>query len=369
MQGQSVTRIRVPFLDLRVSSKERLALLSAVDLVFQHGRFILGPEVQQLEESVAKYCGRQFAIGTGSGTDALFLALKALDIGSGDEVITTALSWIATTNAIAMTGAKVVFADIGEDLNIDPESVKELITEKTKAIVPVHYTGKICKMDALTALAQRYNIKLVEDAAQAFGSTLAGKRAGSFGDVACFSMNPMKVFAACGEAGIIVMDDPLIYEKLMALRYNGTVNKEKCIATSLNCRLDTIQAAMLLHRLQGVDLLIEKRRAIANRYGQGITSFVRIPVEAEAEKGVYYTYQIQTPTRDALKQFLEERGIETKIQHPFLMCQQPIYQHLLQRSVPCAERLVREILCLPIHEKMSLEEQDWVIDSIASFYA
>jgi dTDP-4-amino-4,6-dideoxygalactose transaminase len=363
-----VTMMKVPFLDLRVSAEERRVLLDAVDAVFQHGRFILGPEVQEFETAVAKYCGRKFAIGTGSGTDALLLALKALDIGPGDEVITTSLSWIATTNAIAMTGAIPVFADIGEDLNIDPKSVENLISSKTKAIVPVHYTGKICNIDALRVLAKKHRIKIVEDAAQAFGAMYNGYLAGSFGNVACFSMNPMKIFAACGEAGVVLTDDELVYQRLVALRYNGTVNKEHCVETSLNCRLDTVQAAILLQRFKNVDSLIATRRKIAERYRQQLAPFVRVPIEQSHEQDVYYTYQIQTPRRDALKQFLEERGIETKIQHPFLMCQQSIYQKYLRKSVPQAERIVQQILCLPMHEKLSLPEQEHVIDSILSFF-
>ena len=369
MTGQmSASMMKVPFLDLKVPVEERQILLEAIDQVFQHGRFILGPEVQQFESLMAKYCERKFAIGTGSGTDALLLGLKALGIGPGDEVITTALSWIATANTIAMTGATPVFADIGEDLNIDPQSVEKLITSKTKAIVPVHYTGKVSNIDALRVLASQYGLKIVEDAAQAFGAMYKRNPAGSFGDVACFSMNPMKVFAACGEAGVVLTDDESVYQRLLALRYNGTVNKEYCIATSLNCRLDTIQAAMLLQRFKNIESVIASRRKSAELYREALQDVVRVPVEQSYERDVYYTYQIQTPKRDALKQFLEERGIETKIQHPFLMCQQSIYQKYLHIPVVRAEKIVKEILCLPMHEKLSLPEQQHVIDSVMSFF-
>ncbi|HEY4255224.1 MAG TPA: DegT/DnrJ/EryC1/StrS family aminotransferase [Chlamydiales bacterium] len=360
---------RVPFLDLRVSSKEKKSLLQAIEKVFDHGRFILGPEVTELEQTIAQRCGRKFAVGVGSGTDALFLAFKALGVGPGDEIITTSLSWIATTNAIAMTGATVVFADIGDDLNIDPASVKRLITSKTRAIVPVHYTGKICDMKALSALAKKHQLPIIEDAAQAFGSTHDGKPAGSFGTIACFSMNPMKIFAACGEAGIVLTDEEEIYQRLVPLRYNGTINKERCIATSMNCRLDTIQAAVLLERLKGVDAIIEKRRQLADVYRKKLSSFVRVPVEKANERDVYYTYQIQTPKRDELKQFLEERGIEIKIQHPFLMSEQPIYEKFARHPLPNAKRIIRQILCLPMHEKLSLQEQNHVIDSVESFFS
>ena len=360
--------MKVPFLDLRVPVEERQILLQAIERVFKHGRLILGPEVQQFEETIARYCKRKFAIGTGSGTDALFLGLKALEIGPGDEVITTSLSWIATANAIAMTGATLVFADVGENLNIDPESVKGLITSKTKAIVAVHYTGKMCDMDALKALATKHGIKLIEDAAQSFGATYKGLPAGSFGDLACFSMNPMKVFAACGEAGAVLTDDEAVYQKLIALRYNGTINKERCIATSLNGRLDTIQAAILLERLNALPALLAKRRKIAALYNERLSSLVKVPLETVNEKDVFYTYQIQTTKRDALKQFLEKNGVEVKIQHPFLMCEQPVYQKFLRVPVRRAEKIVQEILCLPIHEKLSMQEAEYVIDRIKSFF-
>lgn len=359
------TKIKVPYLDLRIPPEEREILLRAIDRVFQHGRFILGPEIAEFEAAIATYCNRKYAVGVGSGTMALFLGLKAMQIGPGDEVITTSLSWIATANAIALTGATPVFADIGDDLNIDPKSVSRLITSKTKAIVPVHYTGKVCNMEALKRVAG--NLKIIEDAAQAFGALYNGKCAGSFGDLACFSMNPMKIFAACGEAGVILTDDPAVHERLIALRYNGTVNKEWCIASSLNGRLDTIQAAILLHRFKKVDAIIKKRREIGDLYNQYLSPFVKVPNEKSNERDIYFTYQIQTPRRNELKLYLEERGIEVKIQHPLLMCQQSIYEknpHHADR----AKTLVQNILCLPMHEKLSGEQQEYVIDSIRDFF-
>jgi dTDP-4-amino-4,6-dideoxygalactose transaminase len=359
---------KVPFLDLRVPPEERKAILQSIDAVLTHGRLVLGPEVTELENTIAKYCRKKFAVGMNSGTDALFLALKALGIGPGDEVITTSLSWVATANAIAMTGATLVFADIGNDLNIDPASVGQLITSKTKAIVPVHYTGKICNMKALQDLADRHQIKIVEDAAQAFGALYEGRPAGSFGSVACFSMNPMKIFAACGEAGMVLTDDEAVYDQLIVLRYNGTINKEKCIATSLNGRLDTIQAAILLHRLQNVDSIIARRRQIAQYYNERLPHCIRMPIEQPNQRDIYYTYMIQTERRDELKKHLEENGVETKIQHPFLMPQQPIYQKYLRKPVKNAERIVREILCLPVHEKLSNDDLDYVVQCIENFF-
>jgi dTDP-4-amino-4,6-dideoxygalactose transaminase len=365
----STIKTKVPFLDLRVADDdERQNLLAAVDTMLRHGRIVLGPEVQELEGQIARRCGRKYGVGVNSGTDALYLGLKSLGVGRGDEVITTVLSWIATANAIALTGATPVFADINDDLNVDPASVRRLITPRTKALMPVHYTGKMCRMNELTQIANEYNLLMVEDASQAFDARYRGRIAGSFGDIACFSMNPMKVFAACGEAGMVVTDREETYEKMISLRYNGTINREECIETSLNGRLDTLQAAILLRRLEGVKDIIQKRREIASWYDPQLKDVVGIPKEAAGEEDVYYTYQIRADRRDELKTFLETRGVETKIQHPFLMADQPAYQHLKQGVFPNARRLVQQILCIPAHEKLTRVDVDYVADCIREFY-
>jgi dTDP-4-amino-4,6-dideoxygalactose transaminase len=360
---------KVAFLDLRVTNDaERQNLLAAVDAVLRHGKIVMGPEVAELESSVAKMCGRKYGIGVNSGTDALFLGLMGLGIRPGDEVITTSLSWIATANAIALIGAKPVFADISDDLNIDPRSVAGLVTPRTKAIMPVHYTGKIAKMEDLLAIAQEHKLPVVEDASQAFGAKRHGKLSGTFGDMACFSMNPMKVFAACGEAGMILTDSDETYNHTIALRYNGTVNRETCIQPSHNGRLDTMQAAILLRRIGGIDAMIQARRNNASQYARQLSGVVEIPKEADGEFDVYYTYQIRTPRRDELKMFLEEKGIETKIQHPILMPDQPAYREYANSKIPNARRLVSQILCLPIHEKLTEQNIDYVCAMIRKFF-
>ena len=359
----------VPFLDLRITDEHvRNELLAAVDTVFRHGRIVMGPEVQELERQVAAHCGRQYAVGVNSGTDALFLGLKGLGIGPGDEVITTSLSWIATANAIAVTGATPVFADIRDDLNIDPVSVERLITDRTKAIMPVHYTGKVCRMPDLMPLAEAHGLQIVEDASQAFDARYQGRKAGSFGTIGCFSMNPMKVFEACGEAGMVVTDDKDIYERLQALRYNGTVNRETCIETSINGRIDTLQAAILLQRLKGVEEIIRRRREIAGWYNDLLDGVVRTPGEEVDEWDVYYTYTIQAARRDELKDYLEDRGVETKIQHPILMPDQPAYRDVVRGEFTNARRLSKQILCVPANEKVSREDVEYVASNIRAFH-
>ena len=361
--------MKVPFLDLRVlDSSERTDLLEGVSAVFDHGKFVMGPEVEQLEAAIAKYCGRRYAVAVGSGTHALWLAIKALQLKPGEEIITTALSWIATANAIALAGATPVFADIRDDLNIDPDSVQKLISPRTRAILPVHYTGKPCDMERLMCLAKCNNIEIIEDAAQAFGATYRGRQVGSFGTLAAFSMNPMKVLAACGEAGAIVTDDKSLFERLEALRYNGCINRELCIEPSLNGRIDTLQAALLSRRLVRLPELLAARRRNAARYDMLLRGFVNTPAYSIGAEDVFYTYTILADNRDELRKFLDQHGIETKIQHPYLMPDQPAYKTSIQDDLSRARNLIKRVLCLPIHEKLTDAQIDFVSSCIKMFY-
>lgn len=348
--------------------KQRAELMHAVEAVFRHGRLVLGPEVEKLEKQVAKRCDRKYAVAVNSGTDALFLALKSIDIGQGDEVITTAMSWIATANAIALTGATPIFADINEDLNIDPDSITPLITSKTKAILLVHFTGKICRMSEIMKIAQKHRLIVIEDAAQAFDACHHGQKAGSFGFIACFSMNPMKIFAACGEAGMVVTDENDVYERLLSLRYNGTVNRVECIEPSLNARMDTLQAAILLKRLRSVGRIAERRRKIASMYNTGLSECVDVPVESKGCRDVYYSYTLRTKHRDALKNFLEQKGIETKIWHPLLMPEHAAYRKKARGKYPKAKHIVKQILSIPNHEKLQDRDVRYIVESIRGFF-
>ncbi|MFB0566231.1 MAG: DegT/DnrJ/EryC1/StrS family aminotransferase [Candidatus Aminicenantaceae bacterium] len=361
--------MKIPYLDLSVKDVSlKNELLQAVDRVLSHGRILLGPEVEQFEKKVAEFCQKKYAVGVNSGTDALYLALRSLDVGPGDEVITTPLSWIATLNAITLCGANPVFVDIKEDLNINADLIDEVITPKTKAILPVHFTGKLCNMDKITQIAKRRDVVVVEDAAQAFGAHLNGAMAGSFGLVNSLSMNPMKVFCAYGEAGAIVTDDEKLYQKLLSLRYAGTINKENCHYPSLNGRLDTIQAAMLLVNFKYLQNKIERRREIAEYYSESLNDVVIWP---RAEKGyyhIYYTYTIITEKRDELKEYLQSCGIETKIHHPILMPYHTAYTGLPKFNLPVAEKLVNCILSIPNHENLMHEEREYITTCIRRFY-
>jgi dTDP-4-amino-4,6-dideoxygalactose transaminase len=362
--------MRVRSSDLAVSDPAlKSELLDAVDRVLTHGRVLLGPEVDEFEEALADICGRRYAVGVGSGSEALYFSLRCLDIGAGDEVITTSLSWIATFNAIAMTGATPIAIDVREDQNIDPACIEAAITPRTKAIVVVHFTGRVCEMEPIMEIAARRGLHVVEDAAQAFKACDdQGRRAGSFGVVAAFSMNAIKLFGSYGEAGAVVTDDSALRERLATLRYNGTVNRETCVTVSLNGRLDTLQAAMMLVNLHYIDGWIERRREIAAEYRRLLGNVVVCPEEPEEIRHVYHTYGILAERRDDLMRWLEDREIEAKIHHPILMPDQPAYSHLPRPDIPVARQVVGRILSLPNHEKMSDEQVACVTDSVRAFY-
>ena len=365
----STTKPRVPFLDLRVTDEAlRRDMLDRVDSILTGGRLVLGPEVEELERALAAYCGTRYAVGVGSGTGAIFVALKALNLGPGDEVITSCLSFVGTANGIRLTGATPVFVDVAEDFSIDPALVEKAITPRTKAIMPVQFTGRLCDMVSLRTIADKHGIYLVEDAAPAMGAELNGKRAGSFGIAGCISFNPMKILNACGEAGAVLTDDTDVYERLLPLRYNGVVNKEWCRDVSINSRLDTVQAAILLARLPGLEGVIAKRRSIAARYNDAFSPFVRVPSEKPGYRDIYYTYSILTPQRDALSAYLAAAGIETKVQHPILIPEHHAYLESDMSRYPVGRRTTAEVLCLPAHENMSDEQVELTVAEVKAFF-
>lgn len=363
---------KVRFRDLAVSDPAlRRRLLAAVDEVLRDGRLLMGPAVERFERVIADYCGARYCIGVSSGTDAVFLALRGFGIGAGDEVIVPALSWVATANAVAVTGAVPVFVDVGEDLNIDPGQIETAITPRTRAIVPVHYTGRLYDTSAVQAVATRHGLRVIEDAAQAFGASIDGRRAGGFGDAAGFSLNPMKIFPGYGEVGAVLMNDAAIERRIKSLRYLGTINKEVCIEPSLNFKVDTLQAAMMLVSFDQLDPGIERRLVIATRYTQALEEFVRCPqapATPDDRTCVYFDYTIVTPRRAELRRFLEGHGIEVKIRHPLLLPDHPCYRHLDRPPLPVAERLVKQILSLPIHEKLTDSQVEYVIDCVTEFF-
>ena len=360
---------RVPYLDLRLTDlSKRQELMDAIENVLSHGKVILGPEVKDFEKKIAIACARESAIGVGSGTDALILSLKALGLAAGDEIITTPACYVATANAISLVGATAVFADINDDMNISVRTIEPLITNRTRAVLAVDLTGQMSDLDKLEKISNDHSLFLIEDFSQAFAAKLGSRPAGSYGVVACLSLNPMKTLAASGEAGIIVTDQLNLAEEISALRHNGLINGESCIRPSHNARLDTIQAAILLCRLRWFPEIVERRTEIAHYYNEQLKGVLKTPLPGREKTHTWYSYQIRTEKRDGLKSFLEENGIEVKIHYLNLLPEHPAHSHRVLGAFPNAQRINRQTLSLPCHENMSDIDVEYVAKTVLSYF-
>lgn len=365
--------MHVPYVDIAgAHAPLREELLEAVGRVLDSGAFILGEELAEFEGRFATLCGTQFAVGVNSGTDALVLGLRVLGIGNGDEVITAPNSFVASASAIALCGARPVFADVGEDYNIDPVSVERAITPKTKAILPVHLTGNPANMTAICAIAEEHGLAVVEDCAQAVIAEHRGKRVGSLGAIGAFSLHPLKTLNACGDAGVIVTNDEEYFEQLRILRNIGLRTREDCVEWSGNSRLDSIQAAMLLVKLSYLNRWTAARRANARQYRALLAGCpgIMLPLEREGDVAVYHTFVIQADDRDALRSQLEEWGIGTQIHYPTPIHLTAAAAGLGYRrgDFPVAERQAARIVSLPVHHLITAEQIAYVCEAIRGFY-
>ena len=348
------------------------ALLQAAARVIERGQFVLGAEVEAFERKFAELCEVPFAVGVNSGTDALILALRVLGIGAGDEVITAPNSFVATASAIALVGARPVFVDVRDDLNLDPGRLESAVTARTKAIMPVHLTGRPADMDPILAVARRRGLVVIEDAAQAVGAKYKGKMVGSLGDVGCFSLHPLKTLSACGDGGVLTVKDAPLAVKLGQLRNIGLESRENAVYFSGNSRLDAIQAAFLQVKLPLLAGWTEQRRANAAFYLQHLAGVkgVLLPTEGPAEYCVYHTFVIQADRREALRVHLKERGVETAIHYPV-----PIHLQSAARSLgyaagsfPKTESQAAKILSLPVHQGLCPQDLEQVVRGVREFY-
>jgi dTDP-4-amino-4,6-dideoxygalactose transaminase len=361
----------VPYINLRQSHHAlKTELLGACERVLDHGQFILGPEVADFEKAFAQYCGVRHAVGVDNGTNALVLSLRTLGIGPGDEVITAVNSFLASASSIVLSGARPVLVDVRDDFTIDPERVAQAITSRTRAVIPVHLTGRPADMPSLRDIGHKNGIHIVEDAAQAVGAQTAAGKVGGLGDIGCFSLHPLKVLNALGDGGVITTNDSAIYETLLMARNHGLRNRDNCAFWSLNARLDTLQAAMLLVKLKHLDDWIAKRREIARYYCDNLSDIVTVPMERTGDQSVFQTFVIQCPNRDRLKSYMFGKGIETKIHYPI-----PI--HLLESAVslgygagdfPVCEAQLQHILSLPIYPELSDVQINHVVSVIRKYY-
>jgi dTDP-4-amino-4,6-dideoxygalactose transaminase len=366
----SQTEIRVPFLDLQAHHEPLKAeILSAIREVVDSGAFAGGPFVARFEEDFAAYCHTRYAVGVGSGTDALWLALLALGVGAGDEVITVPSTFMATAEAISFTGAKPVFVDIDEQAyTMDPGRLERAITTRTKAIIPVHLFGQVADMDPILEIACQHNLRVVEDACQAHGAEYKGKRAGAIGDAGCFSFYPGKNLGAFGEAGAVVTNDPSLQEKIRTLRDHGQERKYHHSAIGWNARMDGIQAAVLRVKLKRLDEGNAARRDHAASYRRLLSEHdgVLIPREAEYGRHVYHVYAVRVKSRDQLLQALAERGVSCGIHYPIPVHLQPAYRHLnlKEGAFPVAERCAREFLSLPMFPELTSVQIQTVVSEL-----
>jgi len=358
------------YLDQQFSDHE--VIWAKMREVVIRGDFTLGTEVDLLEKEYAKISGTNHAIGVGSGTDAIFLSLRALGVGEGDEVITTAFTFYATIGAIVTAGAKPVFCDIGADYNIDPLEIEAKITPATKAILPVHWSGKPCDMDAIEVIAQKHNLAIVGDACHAISATYKGRTAGSLGTLACFSFHPLKNLNVWGDGGIITTNSDELADKLRLMRNHGLVGRDECHMFAYNSRLDTIQAVVARHLLGKINHITESRVAHADYFDQELRSVeqIIIPKRDTDIYQVYHIYSICCQRRSELQNYLIENGVDAKVHYPIPMHLQPAADYLGHKKgdFPIAENIADNTISLPVHEFISRDQQDHVIKLIKAFY-
>ena len=371
--------MKVPLLDIKEQNEAlRPEIEAALNRVLDTNGFILGAEVVALEQELAAYCGTKHAIGCASGTDALLLALMAFDVGRDDEVITTPYSFFATVSSITRLGAVPIFVDIDpETYNLNVEQIEAKITDKTKAIQPVHLYGQCAEMEKLREISRKYNIPLVEDAAQAIGAEDGGKRAGAMSEIGCFSFYPSKNLGGMGDGGFMTTDDDRLAEKLFALRVHGSRERYYHEWVGLNSRLDGFQGAILRVKLPHLDSWSEKRKANADYYRKlftdaGLNEQIMLPFERENTRHIYNQFIVRVPERrDELRTFLTANEIGTDVYYPVSLHLQKCFRYLDYRAgdFPESERASRETLALPIFPELKTKQQEFVVEKIAEFYA
>jgi len=369
--------MRIPLVDLRVQYDSiKGEIDSAIREVVENGQFILGPEVKSFEEEIASYLGVKYAIGVASGTDALHLALLACGIKPGDEVITTPFTFIATAEAITNCGATPVFVDIDpKTYNIDPAQIKPRITAKTRAILPVHLYGQPADMDPILELARKYNLKVIEDCAQALGLGYKGKKVGSLGNAGCLSFFPSKVLGAYGDGGMVITSNPEIAERVVMLRNHGCKQKYYHLVPGFNSRLDSLQAAILRVKLKHLDEWNSLRQQKASLYSRLFEEIdgVEPPYVAPYSYHIfnYYTIRVQNPVgRDKLQEYLSSQGIATAIYYPLSLHLQEVYKPLGYQSGDFSEseKAQEEVLSLPIYPELSEGQIEEIVKAFEAYH-
>ena len=364
--------MKIPYVDLKIQWKlEKKTLLPIIERVLSAGDYVNGKEIDKFEKKIAKICNRKFAVAFNSGTDALTMGLKLLNVKKGDEVITPPNSFISSTTSIAHVGAKPVFADVLNDQNINPKEVEKKITKKTKAIMPVHLTGRICEMNDLSKISKKYNIPIIEDAAQSIGSKYFNKPSGSFGEIGCFSAHPLKNLNACGDAGFMVTNNYDFYVKAKSLRNHGLEDRSLVKEYGFISRMDVLQAAILNFRLNNLNSIIKRRRFNAKYYFNNLNrSFYKLADEKKYQFNSYHTFVVQVEKREKLIKYLQSKGIGTAIHYPVPIHLQPASKYLNYKkgSFPMTESQSKKILTIPIHQNLSLKNLKMIVFYLNKFF-
>lgn len=353
--------------------RNRQEILKITDEVFSSGRLILGSRVESFERHFARFCGAEYGIGVNSCTDALFLAMKALNLGAGDEVITVANTAVPTVAAIRATGATPVFADVDPDSYLmDTSQLEGLVTGRTRCIIPVHLCGQAVDMETVLAVAVRNRLSVIEDCAQAAGATFKGQRVGSIGDIGAFSFYPTKILGAFGDAGMLTTSSRDLADRLKRLRFYGMNGEYYAEEEGFNSRIDELQAALLEFMMNGLDEEVRKRAIVADTYTRELAGIegLGLPVTHSGRDHRYYLYTIKTADRDRLKLHLEAHGIETRINYPYPIHLMRGYAFLgyQKGDLPVTEKLAGEILSLPMYGELQPPHVARVIDSVKSFF-
>lgn len=347
---------------------EKEEIFSAIEEVLNSGQLILGEKVRAFEEHYSHYCDLSFGVGVDNGTNAVFLALKALNIGTGNEVITVANTAVPTVSAIVSCGARPVFADVQEKTGlIDPAQLEAVITPRTRCIVPVHLFGQCADMDGICRIAEKYQLKVVEDCAQSHGSLYNGRKAGSMSDIAATSFYPTKILGAYGDAGMVMTRQEDLYKKLLRLRTYGMEKNYYSAEHGYNCRLDEMQASILLMKLKHIEEYIRKRRAIAERYRYRLKESGLIhPVELPGRRHTYYLYVVRHPERDRIMADLEKSDIHLNISYPWPIHLMEGYRFLgyKEGDLPVTEKLAKEIFSLPMYPSLAEDKQEFLIEKL-----
>ena len=348
-------------------------IFEKISRVIKTGDFTLGKEVAEFEEAFAARIGTKYAVGVNSGTDALFLSLKAAGIGPGDEVITSPNTFIATGGAIAATGARPVFVDITDEFVINPDLIEQAVTRRTRAIMPVHYAGVCCDMDRIMPIAHRHGLPVIEDSCQAIGAALNGKWAGSFGLAGGFSLHPLKNLNVWADSGIAVTDSETIRDHLILLRNHGLSSRDEVEFYGYNSRLDTVQAVVGLHLLPSLDWITQTRIKWAQRFDlalAGLGGMVSVPARRPNKRYVHHLYMFMAQDRNGLLAYLIDKGIEAKVHYPIPLHLQRCSAHLgyKEGDFPVTESQAKSIITLPVHQHLTEEQVDYMIAMVKEYY-